>query len=369
MYLERVALRHIQMPLLAPFETSGWVETERSCIIVAVFGGGLIGWGECVAMDGPWYSYETTETAWHILRDFLVPMVLGQDIQHAEDLSAQFERVRGHPMAKAGLEIAIWDWLAKASGVSLAQALGGVRDRVDVGVSVGIQPSLANLVERVERYLIEGYRRIKIKIKPGWDVAAVQALRRAFPELRLQVDANSAYTLAHVPIFQALDEYNLLLVEQPLGADDLFDHAQLQQQLRTPICLDESIHTPDDARVALSLGSCRVINIKPGRVGGLAASRRIHDLCAAQNIPVWCGGMLETGIGRAANVALASLPNFRLPGDISASARYYAEEVIDPPFVLNPDSTLTVPRGPGIGVHVDERQLDRFTLRRMACPA
>jgi len=369
MLLERVELRYIRMPLISPFETSGWVETERGCLIVSVLGGGVVGWGECVAMDAPWYSYETVETAWHILRDYLIPLVVGQEIRHADELSVRFSRIRGHPMAKAGLEMAIWDWLAKAENISLAQALGGVRERVPVGVSVGIQPSLPNLVEAVSRYLDEGYQRIKIKIKPGWDVAAVQALRREFNEIRLQVDANSAYTLDDLPTFQALDEYDLILIEQPLGADDIYDHAQLQRYLLTPLCLDESIHSPDDARLALSLGSCRVINIKPGRVGGLSASRQIHDLCATHNIPVWCGGMLETGIGRAANVALASMPNFRLPGDISASARYYSEEVINPSFILNPDSTLSVPRNPGIGVEVIERQLDRFTLRRMVFPA
>jgi O-succinylbenzoate synthase len=364
MRLERIELRLIRMSLVHPFETSFGRETERECIIVAVHGQGLVGWGECVAMVGPWYSYETTTTAWHVLRDFLIPSVLGQEIGEATEIVERFAPVRGHNMAKAGLEVAVWDLLAKEQGVSLAHLLGGPQDRIEVGVSIGIQDSLPALIERIAAFWEEGYRRVKIKIKPGWDRDVVAEVRRAFPDIPLMVDANSAYTLADVDLFKALDEYDLMMIEQPLGYDDIFDHARLQQQIETPICLDESIHSPEHARWALELGSCRVINIKAGRVGGLTQARRIHDLCQEWGVPVWCGGMLETGIGRAANVALASLPNFRLPGDLSASARYYAQDLIEPPFVLNSDGTMTVPQGPGIGVTVDGERLEEVTIRR-----
>jgi len=366
MRLECVELRHVRLALVAPFETSGWVETDHDCIIVTVHGEGLAGWGECVASAEPWYSYETTTTAWHILADFLIPAVLDQNLTSPADAITLWRRVRGHPMARAGLEIALWDLFAKARGVSLAALLGGVRQCIEVGVSIGIQPTVEATLERVAGYLAEGYGRVKLKIRPGWDVELVRAVRQVYPGLRLQVDANSAYTLADLPVFQAMDDLDLLLIEQPLGHDDLYDHAELQRHLRTPICLDESILSPDHARWALGLGSCRVINIKAGRVGGLASSLAIHDLCQAQGVPVWCGGMLETGVGRAANVALASLPNFRLPGDISASARYYARDVVDPPFVVAADGTMAVPQGPGIGVQVDLEYLEAVTLRHQA---
>ncbi|MER3545023.1 MAG: o-succinylbenzoate synthase [Chloroflexota bacterium] len=365
MRIERIELYHIKMPLVAPFQTSGWTEVDRAVPLVAVYSQGLVGWGECVASQGPWYSYETDETAWLILSEYLIPMVLGQDITDPSQPFQLTRRVRGHNMAKAALEMAIWDLLGQAQGVSLAQMLGGVRDCVEVGVSVGIQPSIQATLQTIQGYLDMGYRRIKIKIKPGWDVEVVRAIRREFGDIRLQVDANSAYRLDEaLPVFKAMDAQGLLLIEQPLGEDDILDHAKLQPHLHTPLCLDESIHTLDHARWALEVGACRVINIKQGRVGGLWVSRQIHDLCQAQGIPVWCGGMLETGIGRAANVALASLPNFRLPGDISASDRYYHEDLIDPPFRLNPDSTLTVPTGPGLGVRPVPERLAKVTLRR-----
>jgi O-succinylbenzoate synthase len=312
----------------------------------------------------PGYSYETTTTAWHILRDFLAPAVLGQELTDIPGLVAHYARVRGHSMAKAGLEMAAWDLMGQARGKSLAQLLGGERDRVEVGVSVGIQPTTAALVERVGRYIAEGYTRIKIKIKPGRDVAEARAVRAAFPDIRLQVDANSAYRLADAPLFRQMDDLNLLLIEQPLAEDDIYDHSQLQPQLKTPICLDESILSADHARAAVELGACRIINIKAGRVGGLLEAKKIHDWCRERGVPVWCGGMLETNIGRASNVALATLAGFTLPGDISASARYYAEDIADPPFVLNPDSTLSVPTAPGLGVKINQRNLERFTVRR-----
>jgi O-succinylbenzoate synthase len=368
MKIERVELHHIDMPLAHPFETSFGREVTRPCILATVHAEGLTGWGECTAHEGPWYSSETIGTAWHVLRDFLIPALLGHDVAAPADVVARFRRVRGHPMARAGLENAVWDLLAQAQGMSLVRMLGGGRERVAVGVSVGIEPTLDALLERVEGHLTEGYARIKLKIKPGWDVAVVRAVRERWPDLKLQVDANSAYRLDDTDIFRELDQFDLLLIEQPLHHDDIVDHAQLQGQLRCPLCLDESIHSPEHARWALDIGACRVINIKVGRVGGLSAAQQIHDLCAARQIPVWCGGMLETNLGRAANVALATLPNFALPGDISASARYYRQDIAQPSFVLNDDSTLSVPDAPGLGVGVIPERLAAVRLRHLALP-
>ncbi len=364
MKIERVELDHLSLPLVAPFETSFGVETNRHCLIVVLRADGLTGYGECVASREPGYSYETASTAWHILSEFLIPSVLGRELTVPADVVTRFTSVRGHNMAKAALEMAVWDVMAQAQNMSLARLLGGVRDRVSVGVSVGIHPTLRALLDRIERYLAEGYQRIKVKIKPGWDLEVVRQIRARWPHLRLQVDANSAYTLADQPLFEALDEFKLLMIEQPLGYDDIYEHSLLQPHLDTPICLDESIHSAAHARAALGLKACRVINIKVGRVGGLLEAKRIHDLCYKHNLPVWCGGMLETGIGRAANVAIASLPGFTLPGDLSASARYYAQDLVEPPFTLNEDSTISVPTGPGLGVQVMENRLKAAALRR-----
>jgi o-succinylbenzoate synthase len=364
MRIDRIELRHVRLVLVAPFVTSMGVETDEEHIIVRVDADGVTGWGECVTDANPYYSYETTQTAWHVLRDFLVPAALGQDVNDVDRALPLWSRVRGHMMAKAGLESALWDAFAKARSVSLSKMLGGVRDRIDVGVSIGIQPSPAELLGKVAGYLAEGYRRIKIKIAPGSDIAYVKAVRREHPDILFQVDANSAYELGDIDIFRAMDGENLLLIEQPLSHDDIFDHSKLQRQLKTAICLDESIHSVADARAALELGSCRVINIKPGRGGGYTESRLIHDLCASQGVPVWHGGMLESGIGRAGNVALASLPNFTLPGDISASKRYYKEDIVEPAFEVARDGTMAVPTGPGIGVEVVADRLDRVTVRR-----
>lgn len=347
-------MRQTALRLTAPFTTSFGTTLERPCIVVAVEGEGVIGLAECVAFDGPWYSYETVETAWHVLRDFLVPRLLGTEVSHPDEVWDLFGPIRGHNMAKAALEMACWDLAARVAGVSLSALLGGTRDRVPVGVSVGIQETPGALVETVGRYVEDGYRRIKLKIAPGADLAYVSAVREAFADALVQVDANSAYTLGDVAVFAAMDNLDLLLIEQPLGPDDIVDHAVLQRELKTPICLDESIHSPDDARHALDLGSCRIVNIKVGRVGGHRRAREIHDLCQRRSAPVWSGGMLETNIGRAHNVALASLPGFTLPGDISASARYYERDLAEPGFVLNQDSTLDVPAGPGIGVELRE---------------
>jgi o-succinylbenzoate synthase len=364
MRIQKIELRHIKMDLVSPFITSMGTEYDEEHIIVSVESEGITGWGESVAEGTPFYSYETVQTAWHILRDFLIPSVLGKNFQGVDNTISQFERVRGHMMAKAGLEAALWDMFAKSRNISLSQMLGGVRNKIDVGVSIGIQSSESELLKKVAGYLGEGYKRIKIKIAPGNDIQFVKALRREYPELLLQVDANSAYTLDDIGLFRQMDDFGLLLIEQPLGYEDIFDHSKLQRELKTPVCLDESIHSLDDTRAAIELDSCRIINIKPGRVGGFTESKLIHDYCSSKKIPVWHGGMLESGIGRAGNVALASLPNFTLPGDISASKRYYKEDIVEPEFLVNPDGTMDVPEKPGIGVTVNMKMLDKVTVHK-----
>ncbi len=368
MKIERIEIRHIRMELVSPFVTSMGTEYDEEHIIVRVDGEGLTGWGESVAEGTPFYSYETVQTAWHILRDFLIPSILGRNLTGIPEAIALNARVRGHMMAKAGLEAALWDLFAKAENKSLSQALGGSRKKVDVGVSIGIQETEEQLIHKVEGYLAEGYKRIKIKIAPGNDLKFVSALRRTFPDLFLQVDANSAYTLEDIGLLKNLDDFGLILIEQPLGYDDIFDHSKLQKELKTPICLDESIHSLDDTRMAVELNSCRIINIKPGRVGGFTESKAIHDYCEKMHVPVWHGGMLESGIGRAGNVALASLPNFTLPGDISASKRYYVEDIVEPEFTVNPDGTMDVPAGSGIGVQVHMGRLEKVTVRTERFP-
>jgi O-succinylbenzoate synthase len=362
--IEKIEVRHIEMPLVHPFETSFGREEVRDTIIVSVHSAGLTGWGEAATSTGPWYEYETVQTCWHVLNDFLGPCLVGQDISDASSAVRLMAPVRGHNIAKMGLEAAVWDLLGQARGVPVAELLGGTRDRVAVGVSIGVQESVPELIDRIEAFAELGYSRVKIKIRPGWDVDVVRQVRERFPLLPLMVDANSAYTLADADRLGSLDGYGLLMIEQPLAYDDLVEHAELQRRLRTPICLDESVPSPAAARAALALGSGRIINIKPGRVGGLVAAREIHDMCVGQGIPVWCGGMLETGIGRAHNVALASLPGFTLPGDISASARYFDEDIVEPPFDINPDGTMSVPTAPGIGVRVLTDRLYRYTKRR-----
>ena len=369
MRIEQIQLRHIKLPLVHPFETSFAKETVRDIIIVKAWGDGLAGYGESASMAEPFYNYETTETCWHIQRDFLIPWVLERDISDAEELVKLFAQVRGHNMAKTGVEQAWWDLLAKANGRPLSHLLGGTREKIESGVSIGIQDSVEQLLERIRSFLKQGYKRIKIKIKPGWDLDVVKAVRQAFPEVLLMLDANSAYRLADIDLFKALDDYDLMMIEQPLGHDDIYDHAKLQSQIRTPICLDESITSPEHARWAIEMGSCRIINIKPARVGGLYQARRVHDICQQHDIPVWCGGLLESGIGRAHNVAICSLPNFRLPADLSASKRYYARDIVVPQWELNPNGTMTVPTKPGIGVEVDEELLETFTVRKQTFPA
>jgi O-succinylbenzoate synthase len=364
MEIDQISLYQVRMPLVRPFETSFGRQSDRECILIALRSEGLEAWGECVADQSPGYSYETTGTAWHIMEDFIIPLMLGQDVADAADFQRCVEGIRGHHLAKAGLEMAIWDLLGKRQGRSLRDLLGGTRDRVQVGVSIGIQDSVPALLQTVEGYLTDGYARVKLKIKPGRDVEDTAAVRAAHPGLMLQVDANSAYTLDTAQALLPLDSMDLLLIEQPLFEDDIWDHRKLQEQLKTPVCLDESIVSPRHARYALEMQACRIINIKAGRVGGLSQAVAIHDLCAANQVPVWCGGMLETGVGRASNVALATLPGFILPGDISASDRYYERDITNERFTLNPDSTIDVCSGPGLGVTIDEKALNQFTFAR-----
>jgi len=368
MKIERISLTHLRMPLQSHFETSFGRIFDRDCILLVVYAEGLIGYGECVADRDPGYAYETSGTAWHIYQDFMIPAVLGQDVADPADLQLRLSHIKGHQMAKAGLELALWDLIGKSAGRSLVDLLGGVRPLVPVGVSVGLQDTTADLVQAVGNYLEFGYGRVKLKIKPGRDVGEVQAVRVAFPDLKLQVDANSAYSLASSQALLPLDGLDLLLIEQPLAEDDLWDHRSLQARFETAICLDESITYPRHARQALEMEACRIINIKPGRVGGISQGVEIHDICQQAGVPVWCGGMLETGVGRAGNLAIASLPNFRLPGDISATDRYYAQDITNERFSLNPDSTIDVPTGPGLGITINQAAVDRFALRTCSYP-
>jgi o-succinylbenzoate synthase len=362
MKIESITLHHISMPLVAPFETSFGRETDRQCVLITLHADGLTGYGECVATRDPGYSYETAGTAWHILKDFIAPLILGKDVVDAQDFQKRVERIRGHHLAKAGVEMALWDLLGKRDGKSLKEMFEGTRDKVEVGVSIGIQESASALVRTVESYLEKGYQRVKIKIKPGREVEETSIVRRAYPDLRLQVDANSAYTLETAHALKPLDDLDLLLIEQPLYEDDIWDHRKLQAEFKTPICLDESVVSPRHARYALEMEACKIINIKPARVGGLSQGLMIHDYCRVRNVPVWCGGMLETGVGRASNLAIASLPGFVLPGDISASDRYYQRDITNERFVLNSDSTIDVPRKPGLGITIDNDALKQFTL-------
>ena len=363
MKLERIELFLIRLPLKSPYETSGSRETHQTRVIARIECEGVVGWGESVAPETPWYSGETPETVWWLLEAIAIPRLLATDLGHPEDVAKTLAWIKDHRMAKATVEMAAWDLFAKAANVPLSRLLGGTRDRILCGVAIGIQPSVEALLDRIEHELEGGYQRVKVKIKPGWDAHVAEAIRNRFPDLPFQLDANSAYTLDAIPLFKRMDAYTPLLIEQPLAEDDIIDHATLQKAILTPVCLDESIHSAEDARKAIEIGATRIINIKAGRVGGLAESKRIHDVCLARQIPVWCGGMLEMGIGRAANVHLASLENFRLPGDVSASARYFATEIIGEPFTVETDGTMQVPTKPGIGVTVLEKDIRKMALR------
>jgi O-succinylbenzoate synthase len=364
--IEKIELFLCRLPLVHFFETSFGRSYDRTFVLVRVEGGGHEGWGEAVAEANPYYSGETTETVWHIVSGFVAPLVIGARFDHPREIYPALRRIRGHNMAKACVEMAAWDLFARAAGQPLSKLLGGTRDRIASGVSIGIQDSYDQLIGKIEHELAAGYQRIKIKIKPGWDVEAVERVRARFGAIPLQVDANAAYTLDDVALLARLDPYDLLLVEQPLDYDDVMDHATLQQRIKTPVCLDESIHTVRIARDAIAARACRIINIKPGRVGGHQASIELHDLCATHDIPVWHGGMLESGIGRAHNIHLASLPNFSLPGDIAASKRYYQPDLIEPAIDVSPDGTIAVPQGPGIGVNIVRERIDRATLRHVS---
>jgi O-succinylbenzoate synthase len=364
--IEKIELFLCRLPLVHFFETSFGRAYDRTFVLVRVEGSGHEGWGESVAEANPYYSGETTETVWHIVSGFIAPLVIGTTFDHPREIYRALKRIRGHNMAKAGVEMAAWDLYARLQQQPLARVLGGTRDRIASGVSIGIQDSFDQLMEKIEKELAAGYRRIKIKIKPGWDVEAVERVRARFGNIPLQVDANAAYSLDDAELLARLDPFDLLLIEQPLDYDDVMDHAVLQRRLKTPVCLDESIHTVRIARDAIEAKACQIINIKPGRVGGHQASIELHDLCAAHGIAVWHGGMLESGIGRAHNIHLASLPNFTLPGDIAASKRYYQPDLIDPPIDIAKDGTIAVPTAPGIGVNIVRERIATATLRHVS---
>ena len=369
MRIERIELRLLRLPLVRFFETSFGRIHDRSFVIVTVHGEGADGIGECVADANPFYSAETTRTAWHIIAEFIAPVVLGARFAHPGEVYPALRAIRGHNMAKAAVEMAAWDLFAKQQQRPLSDVLGGdpsiITSGVASGVSIGIQDSLEQLEDRVAAELADGYRRIKIKVKPGWDIAAVERLRARWPSIALMVDANAAYSLADAGHLAGLDRFDLMMIEQPLDYDDVADHAALQKTIRTPICLDESLHSVKVAAAAIELGACRIINIKPGRVGGHSQSIAMHDLAAAHHVPVWHGGMLESGIGRAHNIHLSTLPNFSLPGDVAASRRYFVPDLVEPGIEVRRDGTIEVPRGPGIGVVIDTDRIERATEERL----
>ncbi|HEY7513717.1 MAG TPA: o-succinylbenzoate synthase [Vicinamibacteria bacterium] len=364
MRIERIEVRGLRLPLRSPFETSFGRTEDKDFLLVSVSADGVTGHGECVADVDPYYLPETIGTARHVLRDFLGPLLLSAEVSSPREVGRLFARVRGHEMAKAALEMAVWELEARRESAPLYRLLGGRGGEILSGVSIGLQKDEQDLLEKVGTEVRAGYRRIKIKIKPGHDRDLVAAIRKSFPEVPLMVDANSAYTLEDAALFESLDAYDLMMVEQPLAWDDIVDHAALQGRMSTPLCLDESIHSAKDARHALELGACRVVNIKVGRVGGFAEALAVHDVCRARGAPVWCGGMLESGIGRLANVHLQTLPGFTLPGDTSASARYFEEDLVDPPVVVGPRGTIAVPEGPGIGHEIVWPRVEKATVFR-----
>lgn len=363
MKIEKVKFDRLKMPLLSPFQTSFGTATVREFVLVSVYGEGHVGYAECVAMDAPVYNEETIDSALYVAEQFIIPKLLETELETPDDFSTLFSWIRRNNMAKSGIESAIWDLYAKQKGIPLSKALGGKKEEIEVGVSIGIEPTVEGLLKKVEGFLEEGYKKIKIKIKPGVDVERIQAVRERFGyDVPLMADANSAYTLADIETLKQLDQYKLIMIEQPLAHDDIVDHAKLQRELETPICLDESIHSLEDARKAIELGSCKIINIKIGRVGGLTQAKKIHDLCQEKGIPVWCGGMLESGIGRAHNIAIASLSNFTIPGDTSASKKYWAEDIIEPEVFLSKPGIVTVPKEPGIGYKLRQDVVDKYLL-------
>ena len=364
MRIDRIVMRHLRMPLVHFFETSFGRTHERDIIAVEVTADGVSGWGEVTAGENPFYNEEWTAAAWLIVRDYCAPRVLQRELASADNVAPLFEHIRGHRMARGGLEAAIWDLEARMAGLPLYRHIGGGAHReIPCGVSIGVQDSVEQLLEKIQYELAAGYQRIKMKIKPGWDVDVVRAVRHKFPAIKLMVDANSAYTLADAAHLKRLDEFYLMMIEQPLSHDDIIDHARLQSQLETPICLDECIRSAHHAEQAIAMRACGIINIKLGRVGGFGEARRLHDVAQAAGIPVWCGGMLEAGIGRAHNIALSTLPNFTLPGDVSASGRYWKRDVITPPVETTPRGTIAVRDEPGFGYAIDHAFMRSITLR------
>lgn len=362
MIIKKITMRHLKMTMKNPFVTSFGSMQEKEFFLLEVFDEkGNSGWGESAAFQAPWYTEETVQTTLHMIRDFLIPLVLNKEISHPDEVSEIFATIRKNNMAKAAVEVAIWDLYAKRTNQSLSQALGGVTEKIEVGISIGIQTTTEKLLEVVSNYIQEGYKRIKVKIKPGYDIEVIQKLREAFPSVPLMADANSSYTLEDFELLKQLDDYQLMMIEQPLANDDIVDHAKLQKQLNTPICLDESILSVADARNAIELGSTKVINIKIARVGGLTEAKKIHDLCMEKGVPVWCGGMLEAGIGRAHNIALTSLPNFTLPGDTAGSSHYWEEDIISPEIVVV-NGYIEVPKGNGIGYELNMKVIQRYLL-------
>jgi O-succinylbenzoate synthase len=370
MKLDRIVLRQIQMPLVHFFETSFSRTYKRDIILVEVQAGGLSGWGEVTAGENPFYNEEWTGSAWPILRDYVAPRVLGRDLASAADVAPLTRHIRGHLMARGGLETAVWDLEARCDGVPLWRKIGaGARREIPCGVSIGIQDSVEQLLEKIQTELDAGYQRIKMKIKPGWDVDVIRRVRERFPSIKLMADANSAYTLADIDQLKRLDEFYLMMIEQPLSHDDIIDHAELQRHLQTPICLDECIRSVHHAEQAIKLHAGGIINIKLGRVGGFANAKKIHDLAQAAGIPVWCGGMLEAGVGRAHNIALASLPNFVLPGDVSASKRYWKQDIISPAVETTPQGTIALRDEIGFGYALDQDFIRSITVREEAITA
>jgi o-succinylbenzoate synthase len=364
MRIDEIEIREVRLRLKAPFETSFGTSLERRILLVQVHSDGVDGWGEITVSEGPFYNSEATDTAWITFRDFIAPLATGRELGSAADLPPLLQPIRGHEMAKAGLENALWDIEAKEKRIPLAQLLGGARPEIPCGVSLGIKKSVEELVAAIERELAAGYQRIKIKIKPGKDIEFATGARKSFPRARLTVDANSAYRLEDADHLRKFDACDLMMMEQPLDWDEIYEHAKLQKMIVTPICLDECIHNARQAQAAIDLKACRIINIKLGRVGGHTEARKIQQLCLDKAVPVWCGGMLESGIGRAHNIAMSSLPGFVLPGDVSASKRYWDEDIIAPEVEVTPRGTIHVPTKPGLGYDVRLDRIEKLTVRQ-----
>jgi O-succinylbenzoate synthase len=363
MQIEKIILRRLKMPLVHFFETSFGRTYEREIILVEVVSGGVSGWGEVTCGENPFYNEEWTDSAWLILKDYCAPRVLNYEIKGPEDVAARTAHIRGHNMARGGLEVATWDLVARQNGCPLWKQIGGgARKEIACGVSIGIQDSVDQLLQKIDTEVNAGYQRIKIKIKPGWDLDVIREVRKRFPGIKLMGDANSAYTLADADRLVALDEFYLMMVEQPLAHDEIIDHVVLQERMQTPICLDECIRSAHQAEQAIRMGACKIINIKLGRVGGFTEAKKVHDVAQKHNIPVWCGGMLESGVGRAHNVALSTLPNFVLPGDVSASKRYWKKDVTTPAIEVSPQGTITVSDQPGFGYDIDPATLKQVTV-------